>query len=110
MSNLDVWQTRNILLREPKRDAVGRAKCSKLYVGTRCKTVDWFCAAAVEAPSSIARCKRQREEKTIPFQKVDDRTKERDIEKIIFYYYLSIFSWQRGNWRTLDINKGQIAV
>lgn len=45
------------------RRAVGRAKCGKLYVGTRCKTVDWFGAATVRAASSIARCKGQREEK-----------------------------------------------
>jgi len=32
------------------------AKCSKLYVGTRCKTVDWFRAAAVQAASPIVRC------------------------------------------------------
>jgi len=70
--NLDGEST---LLTERKRD-VGRAKCCELYIGTRCKTIDWFHAVTVETPLLIARCKKWREEKMILFQNID-RERER---------------------------------
>jgi len=71
MFNLDGGST---LLTERKRD-VEPAKCSKLYVGTRCRTVDWF--HTVEMPSLIARRKRWREEKMILFQNIDGVERKR---------------------------------